>query len=675
MSARRTVTAWSLSLLAGLLGIGCAPNLGECEPGRSYTCYAGADGTLNIGECRAGSFVCTATGKRSDCSGSVVPTPELCDRKDNDCDGVVDNGVTNACGGCAILDNNPGDVCPTCGTYLCQGPDQLTCPGGKPNNCGQCNRPDLVGLGTMCVGDNGCTGTKICSTDGGSQPACPGGPKNNCKVCGMPDIPGVGMPCTMGGCAGMLKCNTAGTGTVCGGQLFNNCNACGAPDVPGIGTRCAGPPCGVITCSPQGDGGLCLNATDDLDNDTVPGPCDNCPAVANPAQTDTDGDGKGDACDNCPTVSNANQTDTDGDGRGDVCDNCPTVPNPSQLDTDGDGLGNACDPDDDNDGILDGADNCPLVANPNQADTDGDGVGNVCDNCPSVSNASQLDTDGDGRGNVCDNCAATPNPTQADTDSDGLGDACDNCPAISNAGQQDGDADGVGNVCDNCPTVSNTTQADFDGDGRGDSCDVVISEFAAAGISGAGDEFVELYNGGPVEVNLAGWKLQYRSAAGTSYQAVHTLSATAKIASHGFFLVGSGTASGYVGPPAVDETAKTSGGVDTTFGFSGTDGHVRLGLPGVTTAPLSPDGGVDFLVADTLGYGAAVGPETASVTGAVFTSGNSYERKANAGSTAASMSSGADVSAGNNRDTNNNFADFVVRTSRQPQNKASALEP
>ncbi len=669
----------SIAVVALLLAAGCS-GARECVPAQTYTCYPGPPGTINVGNCHAGSFVCPASGMNDDCEGAVVPQAELCDGEDNDCDGEADEDATNACGGCSDLEGQPGTSCGPCGTWQCAGKEAVICTGGAMNNCGQCNAPDVNGLGAGCVGPNGCAGMTVCNPDGGVAVACQAVKRNNCNVCGAPDVPGLGTACTTGGCNGMLACNPAGTGSVCTGPGRNNCNACNQPDVPNLGMRCTltGPGCGVLACNAAGTGSECQAAVDDPDSDSVKGPCDNCPMVANLNQADADGDGRGDACDNCPTASNATQADGDGDGRGDACDNCPAVANLDQRNADGDALGDACDPDDDNDGRADAMDNCPTVANASQADGDGDGRGDACDNCAMASNANQLDGDGDGRGDVCDNCSAVANPMQQDADADGRGDACDNCVSLSNAAQTDTDADGRGDACDNCFSIANPTQVDTDGDGRGDVCDVVISELAAAGPNGAGDELVELYNGGPAPVSIAGWKLQYRSATGATYSStVATVPAGRTIPARGYYLIASGSPSGYLGGIAADQKATTSAGAETTLSFAATGGHVRLGLPGLGSAALLPDGGVDPLVVDTVGWGNAAGPEGTATPVANWANNNagSLERKANEGATAASMQSGANRLLGNNWDTQDNNADFVLRDSREPQNASSAPEP
>lgn len=54
---------------------------------------------MGAGECVSGSFVCAQDGGGVVCEGAVGPTPEVCDGKDNDCDGVRDNGPSEVCDG------------------------------------------------------------------------------------------------------------------------------------------------------------------------------------------------------------------------------------------------------------------------------------------------------------------------------------------------------------------------------------------------------------------------------------------------------------------------------------------------------------------------------------------------------------------------------------------------
>src|SRR5213075_3002248 len=81
------------------------------------------------------------------------------------------------------------------------------------------------------------------------------------------------------------------------------------------------------------------------------------------------------------------------------------------------------------------------------------------------------------------------------------------------------------------------------------------------------------------------------------------------IQSHGFYLFVSGSDAGYLGTVGADQVCTTGTGAPTTMGLAATGGHVRLGLPGLGSALNLPDGGRDPLVADTVGWGTAVGPE------------------------------------------------------------------
>jgi cysteine-rich repeat protein len=198
---------------------------------------------------------------------------------------------------------------------------------------------------------------------------------------------------------------------------------------------------------------------------------------------------------------------------------------------------------------------------------------------------------------------------------------------------------------------------------------VVISEVAVSGPAGASDEFVELYNPTDQDIDITGWKLQYKSAANTtSYSNSATLSPVApatsvKIKAHSYFLLAHSSYVRGAGEPAADATYSQS--------LSGTGGgHVRIG-PNLVANNLE-----DPNTVDKLGYGTANQAEgNAPIPGSPAASPTSYERKAGPDSTAASMGSGgADETKGNGQDTNNNAADFVIRPVRQPQSSASLVE-
>ncbi len=61
-----------------------------CNPGDVRACGGGK------GECMPGQQTCTTLGSWGSCLGETKPTQETCDNKDNDCNGVIDDNVTDA---------------------------------------------------------------------------------------------------------------------------------------------------------------------------------------------------------------------------------------------------------------------------------------------------------------------------------------------------------------------------------------------------------------------------------------------------------------------------------------------------------------------------------------------------------------------------------------------------
>jgi hypothetical protein len=134
----------------------------------------------------------------------------------------------------------------------------------------------------------------------------------------------------------------------------------------------------------------------------------------------------------------------------------------------------------------------------------------------------------------------------------------------------------------------------------GPSCDgsVVLSQlYGGGGNAGAlfAHDFVELHNRGERPVELAGWSIQYASAAGGSWSV--TALPAAVIQGGGYFLVQEGAGSGGAAGGALPAPDATG-----TINLGGTSGKVAL-VAG--TAPLSGACPSGDPVIDLVGYGTA----------------------------------------------------------------------
>ena len=226
----------------------CSCGEPTCVLGQVKECYTGPAGTRGKGVCAGGVMRCTEEGTFGGlCDGQVLPLagPETeCNGLDDNCDGVVDEELRNACGGCAALAGAPGQQCGDCRILVCKGVDAV-----------ECLTPEQAAL-TPCTTDEGCPGTYQCEHDGRVRCAGPG--KNECGLCGGQPVPGLGESCTTSeGCeGGKLVCSANKNGTVCAGPKKNNCNVCGQPDVPKVGFTCtAANGCqGNLSCDASGTG-------------------------------------------------------------------------------------------------------------------------------------------------------------------------------------------------------------------------------------------------------------------------------------------------------------------------------------------------------------------------------------------------------------------------------------
>lgn len=180
---------------------------------------------------------------------------------------------------------------------------------------------------------------------------------------------------------------------------------------------------------------------------------------------------------------------------------------------------------------------------------------------------------------------------------------------------------------------------------------IVISEVQVGGALST-DEFIEMYNPTDESITITGWKLQKKTASGSTFNDLTIL--TGSIASHGYYLVAHND---YAGASPADTS------------------YTDQSLSANNTVQLL-DGGLQLV--DKVGMGTAVDFEGIG-TASSPANGRSIERKAQINSSAATMGPGGeDEFDGNGYDSNDNDTDFILRTADagvNPQNSQSQSEP
>lgn len=179
---------------------------------------------------------------------------------------------------------------------------------------------------------------------------------------------------------------------------------------------------------------------------------------------------------------------------------------------------------------------------------------------------------------------------------------------------------------------------------------LVISE-VLIGSTGAGEnEFIEIYNPMETAVDISGWIVSRKTASAdiASQSALATIPASTEIKGHGYYLIAHQS---YTGTTSADLIyADNSIASNNTLYLKNNSGSVI----------------------DKLGFGTTNDAENTAKGNP--STGASVERKANATSTATTLSTGIDIFLGNGEDTDNNSSDFVNRTNPEPQNAQSAVE-
>ncbi len=203
-----------------------------------------------VGICRTGSRVCIDS-EWQDCIGEILPAQEVCDGRDNDCDGDADEDFDHA--------NDPNH-CGVCNRQC--GAGEVCCSGACRDTTGEAN---CGGCGNSCVG----RADRCVVVEGAEVPTCRCGDGPACDVQG---DAGQSLQCRGGECVCETNQDCAGDELCCDGECRetgagegDECEACEVPCDQGRSSVCEGRQC---RC---GDTGLCPEATVCDDSEEMPG--------------------------------------------------------------------------------------------------------------------------------------------------------------------------------------------------------------------------------------------------------------------------------------------------------------------------------------------------------------------------------------------------------------------
>ena len=225
----------------------------------------------DVGECKKGIQICS-DGSYGSCIGSIDPSPEICDGKDNDCDGQTDEGgvcvtttlPTTTTSSTTISSTTiTTTTLPTCGDGIvdqgeqcddgntvngdgcsstCQSEGVCQPSGAACDDAAFCTVNDVCDQSGQCVGSpRGCSDNNQCTLDSCNEV------QDACENTPVPDGTPAGGTCGIGACqanavcvSGVETCTPGSpTAEVCNG-LDDDCDGSVDEGNPGGGAACDG---------------------------------------------------------------------------------------------------------------------------------------------------------------------------------------------------------------------------------------------------------------------------------------------------------------------------------------------------------------------------------------------------------------------------------------------------